>query len=117
MSATFKGMKKDKKLIEQETIELIERKNISQPSKIKTGGSTFKNPHDQTKKKVWQLIKEAVPLDTKFGDAKISEQHCNFFINTNKAKFSEMKNLINLVKVEVKNKTGISIEPEIVIVE
>ena len=32
-------------------------KEKNQPSKIKTSGSTFKNPILQTDKKVWQLIK------------------------------------------------------------
>ena len=40
------------------------------------------------------------------GDAKISEKHCNFFVNTGNAKASEMEELINRVKQEVKNKTG-----------
>ena len=37
-------------------------KNNNQPSKIKTSGSTFKNPVLITTKKAWQLIKESVPL-------------------------------------------------------
>ena len=41
---------------------LKEKKEKAQPTKIKTSGSTFKNPIDQTDKKVWQLIKESVPL-------------------------------------------------------
>ena len=32
---------------------LKNKKEIAQPSKIKTGGSTFKNPIKQTDKKVW----------------------------------------------------------------
>ena len=117
LSATLKGYKQEKSLIENEVANLINKKKISQPSKIKTGGSTFKNPKEQTSKKVWELIKESVPINTKIGDAQISEMHCNFFVNTNKAKFEDMKNLINLVQNKVKNKTGISIEPEIVVVE
>ena len=117
LSATLKGYKQEKSLIENEVANLINKKKISQPSKIKTGGSTFKNPKEQTSKKVWELIKESVPINTKIGDAQISEMHCNFFVNTNKAKFEDMKNLINLVQNKVKHKTGISIEPEIVVVE
>ena len=117
LSATLKGFKTDKLIIEKEIYNLTSKKKISQPSKIKTGGSTFKNPKDQTKKKVWELIKDSVPIDTKIGDAEISKKHCNFFVNVNKAKFEDMKSLINLVKDKVKEKTGISIETEIVVVE
>ena len=88
-----------------------------EPTKIKTGGSTFKNPTKQTKERVWEMIRKSVPLDTKFGDAEISEKHSNFFVNKNNATFKDMKNLIDFVKQNVKSKTGIDIETEIEIVE
>ena len=55
------------------------KKEISQPLKVKTGGSTFKNPKDQTEKKVWELIK-SVDNQISFGDAKISNKHSNFLL-------------------------------------
>ena len=51
-----------------------------------------------------------------FGDAKISEKHSNFFINSNNASFKNMYDLINFVKNNVKKKTGISLELELEIV-
>ena len=84
--------------------------------RIKTGGSTFKNPISQTNKKVWELIKKSVPIDTKFGDAEISDKHCNFFVNRNNASFDDMKKLINFVKEKVKLKTGIKLETEVEII-
>tara|TARA_B100001741_G_scaffold306702_1_gene300535 strand:- start:1447 stop:2355 length:909 start_codon:yes stop_codon:yes gene_type:complete len=117
LSATFKGVKKNKIEIQKKIDELKKKKEKAQPSRIKTGGSTFKNPKKKTKKKVWQLIKESVPSDTKFGDAKISEKHSNFFVNTNNSSFNDMKALIDFVKNKVKEKTGIEISLEIVIVE
>ena len=93
-----------------------ERKELAQPTKIKTSGSTFKNPILQTKKKVWELIKESVPLDKSFGDAHISEKHCNFFVNNGKAKSSDIEKLINKVKKTVNDKTGINLELEIKII-
>ena len=92
---------------------LKNKKNINQPTKIKTSGSTFKNPVSQTDKKVWELIKESVPLDKSFGDACISKKHCNFFVNKGQATFEDMDNLINFVKKNVKDKTGININLEI----
>ena len=49
-------------------------------------------------KKVWQLIKESVPLDKSFGDACISKKHCNFFVNKGNASFNDMMRLIDFVK-------------------
>ena len=95
---------------------LKEKKNETQPTKIKTGGSTFKNPISQTNQKVWELIKKSVPIDTKFGDAEISDKHCNFFVNRNNASFDDMQKLINFVKEKVKLKTGIKLETEVEII-
>ena len=117
LSATFKGKIKDKEKIKLQIQKIINKKNNAQPSKIKTGGSTFKNPIDQTKKKAWELIKESVPKNTSFGDAHISEKHCNFFINKKDATFNEMNTLINFVKKKVKDKTGVNINLEIKIIE
>ena len=116
LSASFKGEFKEKKKIEKFMKTLKEKKNETQPTKIKTGGSTFKNPISQTNQKVWELIKKSVPIDTKFGDAEISDKHCNFFVNRNNASFDDMKKLINFVKEKVKLKTGIKLETEVEII-
>ena len=117
LSASFKGTKKNPDKIREEMSKLKIKKENNQPSKIKTSGSTFKNPINQTDKKVWELIKESVPLDTSFGDACISEKHSNFFVNRGNAKFDDMKKLIDFVTKSVFKKTGINIEKEIKVIE
>ena len=117
LSGTFRGKTADIKIIENQMHEMKTKKNLTQPSKIKTSGSTFKNPIKQTKKKVWELIMESVPLNTKFGGASISKKHCNFFVNENNADFNDMNNLINFVKDKVKKKTGVDLELEIILVK
>ena len=117
LSASFKGKKKSSKSIKDKMMAYKLEKEKTQPNKIKTSGSTFKNPLSQTKKKVWELIKESVPLDQKFGDAYISEKHCNFFVNKGNASFKDMKRLIDFVSNNVFKKTGIKLEKEIKILE
>jgi len=117
LSASFKGLKRDGKEIKNLTNELKLKKEKAQPTRIKTSGSTFKNPISQTKKKVWELIKDSVPLDKSFGDACISEKHCNFFVNKGNATFEDMSKLIDFVSKKVLEKTGISLEKEIKILE
>ena len=117
LSASFKGKRSNYKKIKNEITNLKAEKEKNQPSRAKTSGSTFKNPISQTEKKVWELIKVSVPLDINFGDAYISEKHCNFFINKGNAKFEDMKNLIDFVAKKVLEKTGISLEKEIKILE
>ena len=117
LSASFKGIKSNYNKIKNKMNKLKIEKERNQPTRIKTSGSTFKNPILQTKKKVWELIKESVPLDKKFGDACISEKHCNFFVNKGNASFDDMVKLINFVAKNVLEKTGISLEKEIKILE
>jgi len=117
LSASFKGIKGNFDEINNEINRLKNEKDKNQPTKIKTSGSTFKNPITQTKKKVWELIQESVPLDKNFGDACISDKHCNFFVNKGNAKFEDMKKLIDYVAERVLEKTGISLEKEIKILE
>jgi len=114
ISAKFKGLVSMKDVIEKKQSRLIERKKLSQPSQIKTCGSTFKNVDND--KKAWKLIKEAGCIDFREGDAEISKKHCNFFVNNGKAKSSDIENLINKVKKEVRAKTGVNLELEIKII-
>ena len=117
LSASFRGKKDNLNNIKLEMNRIKAEKEKNQPSKIKTSGSTFKNPVSQTQKKVWELIKESVPLDKKFGDASISKKHCNFFVNEGNATFDDMTKLINFVSKKVLDKTGVSLEKEIKILE
>ena len=117
LSASFRGKKSDRKKIIDTSEKLKAEKEKNQPTKIKTSGSTFKNPISQSNKKVWELIKESVPLEQTFGDACISKKHCNFFVNKGNAKFEDMKKLIDYVSNKVLEKTGVKLEKEIKILE
>ena len=117
LSASFLGKKSNIQDISNKIQKFKKEKETSQPSKIKTGGSTFKNPINYTKHKVWELIKQSVPENTKFGDAFISSHHANFFVNKKEAKFHDMMMLIDYVKEQVKQKFNISLELEIKIIK
>jgi UDP-N-acetylmuramate dehydrogenase len=117
LSATFQGNKKNKEIIEKEINNLKTKKENAQPTRIKTGGSTFKNPIEQSSKKAWEIIKDSVSTDIQFGDATISNQHANFFVNKGNATYKDMKTLIDFVKKNVKEKNGINLDLEIVLVE
>jgi len=114
VSAKLKGIKISKEDIQKKQNELIERKKISQPSQIKTCGSTFKNLNNE--KKAWQLIKETGCDQLTEGDAMISKKHCNFFVNNGKAKSSDIEKLINKVQKTVSIKAGVNLELEIKII-
>ena len=92
---------------------LINKKKRDQPSKIKTCGSTFKNPKNES---AWKLIRKSGCKDMKVGDAHVSSKHSNFFVNKGNAKSKELEELIFKVKKTVFEKTGINLELELQII-
>ncbi len=114
ISAKLRGISLNKDDIEKKQSKYLERKKHSQPSQIKTCGSTFKNISND--KKAWMLIKQAGCNNLKEGDAFISQKHCNFFVNNGNAKSSDIENLIKKVKKQVYEKTGVDLELEIKII-
>ena len=84
VSARLKGIASVKEKIDKKQSDFIKKKKSSQPSQIKTCGSTFKNVSQG--QKAWMLIKEAGCEDYREGDAIISQKHCNFFVNNGNAK-------------------------------
>ncbi len=91
------------------------KKDTEQPQKIKTGGSTFKNPKNSDKK-AWQLIKESGCADLRVGRIKLSNLHCNFLENLDKASSEDAENLIEKIKKEVFKKTNVNLELELEVV-
>ena len=79
--------------------------------------TTAKRGKGSQKKSNVGVMAESVPLEKSFGDASISQKHCNFFVNKGNAKFEDMKKLINFVSESVLKKTGIKLETEIKILE
>ncbi len=113
-SVKLKGKKQLREIIEKKQNSLIDKKKLTQPSQVKTCGSTFKNFND--KQKAWQLIKQSGCDSFKEGDAEVSKKHCNFFVNNGKANASDIEKLINKVRETVSKKTGIDLELEIKII-
>ena len=113
-SVKLKGKKELREIIEKRQNDMIHKKKLTQPSQVKTCGSTFKNFNNN--QKAWQLIKQSGCDTFKEGDAEVSKKHCNFFVNNGKANASDIEKLINKVRDTVSKKTGINLELEIKIV-
>ena len=113
LSVKLKANKGNKDEIQKKQNKFVEQKKISQPSKIKTCGSTFKNP---TNKKAWELIKQSGCENLSIGGARLSEKHCNFFMNNGDASSKDIEMLIEKVREKVLLKTGIKLDLEIKII-
>ena len=113
--ALFKGVPGDISSIHDKISEISDNRNISQPIKEKTGGSTFKNP-DKKKSKglsAWELIDAAGGRGLKVGGAQMSQKHCNFMINTGEATAADFECLGNEIVSKVKKYSGVELQWEI----
>ena len=110
LSARFKTSSDSEKNIRDKMKKIILSRKSAQPTGVKTGGSTFKNPAN---KKAWQLIDQAGCRGWKNGDAMISEKHCNFIVNLKNANAHQIEELGQNVKQKVFENSGIRLHWEI----
>jgi len=114
VSAVMEGEPGDPHKIQETMQEIQKKRGETQPIREKTGGSTFANPkNDPQGRHAWQLIEAAGCRGLKIGQAKVSDKHCNFLINTARATAAEIENLGEEVRKRVKNKFGIELRWEI----
>ena len=90
--------------------EIDTARSETQPIRTQTGGSTFKNP---TGAKAWELIDQAGCRGLRLGGAQVSDQHCNFLINTGNATAADLEGLGELVRDRVRESCGVKLEWEI----
>ncbi len=90
--------------------EIQESRSASQPIRSRTGGSTFRNPPGG---KAWQTIDAAGCRGLKVGGAQVSEQHCNFLINTGDATGADLEELGEEVRRRVRDSQGVELTWEI----
>ncbi len=82
----------------------------SQPTRARTGGSTFKNPRGS---RAWELIDAAGCRGLKRGGAMVSQKHCNFLINTGDASAADIEGLGEEVRRRVHAHSGVTLAWEI----
>ena len=90
--------------------EVADYREAHQPTKARTGGSTFKNPPGHS---AWKLIDAAGCRGLRVGGAHVSEMHCNFLINEGEASAQDIETLGETVRARVKAAAGIELEWEI----
>jgi UDP-N-acetylmuramate dehydrogenase len=114
VSAHLQGAEGDPDEIMKRMKEILAKRRASQPVGEKTGGSTFANPEDDPqKRKSWELIEGAGCRGLKIGQAKVSEKHANFLINTGFATAADIEKLGEEVRRRVRDKFGVELRWEI----
>ena len=97
-------------LVRQATQNRLRRQPLQHPS----GGSTFKNPLPH---KAGQLIEQCGLKGYRCGGASVSQRHANFIVNDQQATAKDVAAVVRHIQREVRQKTGISLEPEFVWLE
>lgn len=93
-----------------QTRYLVQHKRLDkQPLDLPSAGSVFKRPIGDYASR---LIDEAGLRGLSIGGAKVSEKHAGFIVNFNHATPEDIKNLMDEVRRQVKQKSGIELELE-----
>jgi UDP-N-acetylmuramate dehydrogenase len=114
MQAVFQGRPDDPDAVAARIAEITARRELTQPIRERTGGSTFKNPPGHSS---WQLVDEAGWRGKLFtatgGGAMFSELHSNFMINPGEATAADIEGLGEAVRADVRAKAGVQLDWEI----
>ncbi|MGE4278972.1 MAG: UDP-N-acetylmuramate dehydrogenase [Magnetospirillum sp.] len=110
LSATLQGKHGPAGAIAQKMADIKQAREDSQPTRVRTGGSTFANPDGA---KAWELIDKAGCRGLVMGGAQVSEKHCNFLLNLGDATAADIENLGEEVRRRVLDTSGITLDWEI----
>jgi UDP-N-acetylmuramate dehydrogenase len=93
--------------------ELLKRRIATQPLGEPNAGSVFRNPKGEY---AARLIEACGLKGRAIGGAQISDKHANFIVNRGSARAADIEALIELAARSVKEKFGIELEREVLIV-
>jgi len=89
-----------------------EKRRASQPLGQKSAGCIFKNPQGAS---AGRMIDELGLKGYCVGDARVSDRHANFFVNSGRASAAEMLRLIAQVRDRVQQSFGVTLENEVMV--
>jgi len=89
-----------------------EKRRSSQPLNQKSAGCIFKNPPGGS---AGRMVDELALKGFSVGDARVSDRHANFFVNTGHATCADMLSLIAQVRDRVHAAYGVELENEVIL--
>lgn len=108
--AVFQGFPRDPAEVHAINARVQEHRERDQETKVRTAGSTFKNPPGHSS---WRLIRDAGGQDLRVGQAEMSKKHANFLIAHDGATAADIETLGEEIRKLVKAKSGIELEWEV----
>ncbi|PZD93888.1 UDP-N-acetylenolpyruvoylglucosamine reductase [Paenibacillus sambharensis] len=113
VEAVFELQPGDRKEIAAAMASYKDRRLRTQPLKMATCGSVFRNPPGDH---AARLIQEAGLKGFQIGGAQVSELHANFIVNTGQASAEDVLTLMSHIKRTVQERFGVELVPEVLVV-
>lgn len=113
LEAVFRLKKTNKNILRQRSEFAFEYRKKTQPIGEKTSGCFFKNVNG---KSAGQMIDQVGLKGFSLGNYVVSPTHANFIINRGNGKNTDLLKLIKIIKDKVKNKFGVKLEEEVIII-
>lgn len=113
VEATFELEAGDHEKISAEMAKHRARRLQTQPLKMATCGSVFRNPPGDFSAR---LIEESGLKGFQIGGAQVSELHANFIVNTGQATAQDVLALITHIQGVIQERYGITLIPEVLVV-
>jgi UDP-N-acetylmuramate dehydrogenase len=97
------------------TVAQIREQRWSKHPKEPSAGSFFRNPEtgDGERVPAGKLIEQCGLKGKTIGGVRVSEKHANFLVNTGRARFADVYELVQVIKATVEEQTGILLEEEV----
>ncbi len=114
LSVTMELVPGDKLTIKSRMGKLMQKRRDKQPLEYPSCGSTFKRPEGYF---AAALIEECGLKGCTVGGAQVSEKHSGFVINRDGASFEDVMRLVEHIKRTVKEKKGVELECEMLVLE
>ena len=112
LSAKVKLKKDTRENIKGRMDDFLGRRKDKQPLEYPSAGSTFKRPEGYF---AGALIEQCNLKGKTVGGAQVSEKHAGFVINKGCATSADILQLIDLIRETVKTETGVTLEPEVIV--
>jgi len=113
LEAVFLLKKADPQILKDRAEMAFEYRKKTQPMGEKTSGCFFRNVDG---KSAGQMIDQAGLKGFSVGDFFVSPIHANFIINSGSGQTKDLLKLIKIIKEKVKQKFGVKLEEEVIIV-
>ena len=123
LSASFQLKRGDKAKLWEVATAAVKRRSSTQPLGLPSSGCMFKNISLADRMRLGvptasagYLIDKAGLKGLSVGGAKVSDVHANFIVNDGTAKASDVNELVALVRSKVKEKFGVDLIEEVILI-